>query len=125
MSQIPELMGGRRLEHTLVSDGRLMDATSTGYNVETLSGAKTLTLGDAKYQKLDPGGSARDVNLPAEAISKGLDYYIMNDADAAETITVKSDGGDTIVAIPQNEAAIVVCNGTTWIHVGILTIQRS
>ena len=125
MSMIPEMMGGRRLIHGMTTEGRIKDATSTGYNVETLTGGKTLTTSDAKYQKLDPGGAGRTIVLPAEADSKGLDFYIMNDADAAEALTVNSDGGDTIVTIPRDEAAIVVCNGTTWIHVGILTIQRS
>ena len=125
MSKIPELMGGRRLEHGMITEGRIRDATSTGYNVETLAVGKTLTTSDAKYQKLDPGGSVRTVVLPAEADSKGLEFYIMNDADGAETITVTNDAAGTIVAIPQNEAALVVCNGTTWIHLGILTIQRS
>ena len=33
-------------------------------NAETLSGAKSLAVTDAKYQFLDPGGSARNVDLP-------------------------------------------------------------
>jgi len=124
MSQIVELMGGRRLEHGMVTEGRIRDASSTGYNVETLAANKTLTTSDAKYQKIDPAG-ARNITLPAEADSKGLEFFIMNDADASEAITVLNDAAGTIVAIPQNEAALVVCNGTTWIHLGILTIQRS
>tara|TARA_R100001082_G_scaffold62613_2_gene35094 strand:+ start:20646 stop:21023 length:378 start_codon:yes stop_codon:yes gene_type:complete len=125
MSQIVELMGGRRLEHGMITEGRIRDATSTGYNVEAIASGKTLTTSDAKYQKLDPAGGGRTVVLPAEADSKGLEFYIMNDADASEAITVNNDAAGTIVTIPQNEAALVVCNGTTWIHLGILTIQRS
>ena len=50
-------------------------------NIETLSGGKTLTVGDAWSQTLDPGGAGRTVVLPAEA--KGLEVYISNAADAS------------------------------------------
>jgi hypothetical protein len=46
---------------------------NAGANVETLAGAKTLVVTDAKFQKLDPDGSNRDVTLPAEADSLGLE----------------------------------------------------
>ncbi len=81
-------------------------------NVETLSGGKTLTVGDAWSQTLDPGGSGRTVVLPAEA--KGLEVYISNSADASEDITVNNDGGSGIVTISQNEDAYLSCDGTNW-----------
>ena len=80
--------------------------------VETLSGGKTLTVGDAWSQTLDPGGSGRTVVLPAEA--KGLEVYISNSADASEDITVNNDGGSGIVTISQNEDAYLSCDGTNW-----------
>ena len=120
MSMIPEMMGGRRLIHGMTTEGRIKDATSTGYNSETLADNKTLTTSDAKYQKIDPAGT-RTITLPAEADSKGLDFVIQNAADAAETITVANDAAGTIVTLNQNEAAIVVCNGTAWIHMGVYT----
>jgi hypothetical protein len=98
---------------------------SGGHNVETLTGAHTLASGDPVFQKLDPGGAGRDVNLPAEASSDGLFYVITNAADAAENLTVKDDGASTIVTISQNEQATVVCNGTSWVHMGIVTIALS
>jgi hypothetical protein len=98
---------------------------SGGHNVETLSDDKVLTSGDARMQKLDPGGADRDVDLPAEAISDGIAYHITNAADADEDLVVKDDGGSTIVTIPQNRAAWVVCNGTAWVHMGIQTIALS
>ena len=121
MSMIPELMGGRRLIHGVMTEGRIKDATSTGYNSETLAAAKTLTTSDAKYQKLDPGGANRDITLPAEADSKGLDFVIQNAADGAENLVIKDDAASTVVTLNQNEAAIVVCNGTAWIHMGVYT----
>lgn len=123
MSMIPALMGGRRLIHGVMTEGRIKDATSTGYNSETLTGDKTLTTSDAKYQKLDPGGTNRNITLPAEADSKGLDFVIQNAADGSENLVIKDDAGSpaTIVTLNQNEAAILVCNGTTWIHMGVYT----
>lgn len=97
----------------------------TGQNTEALSGAKTLSPGDSQFQRLDPDGSARDVNLPPEGSSQGLWYYVLNTANAAENLVVKDDGGSTIVTVSQNEAAIVVCDGTSWEHMGIITIALS
>lgn len=91
-------------------------------NTETLAGNATLTTASARYQRLDPGGAGRDVTLPAEADSKGLAFLILNTADAAEDLTVKDDGASTVVTISQNEAALVVCNGTSWVHMGIQSI---
>ncbi len=62
----------------------------------------------------DPGGASRDVTLPAEASSSGKWFRIVNEADAAENLVVKDDGGSTIVTIGQNEEAQVTCNGTAW-----------
>lgn len=97
----------------------------TGQSTETLAAAKTLSPGDTQYQRLDPGGAARDVNLPPEGSSQGLWYYVLNLANAAENLVVKNDAGSTIVTISQNEAAMVVCDGTSWEHMGIITIALS
>lgn len=83
-------------------------------NVETLTANKTLKLADAMLQSLDPGGSARDVTLPPEVGSLGQMFMIANTADAAEVITVKDDGGNTIVTPTQNESCFVWCDGTGW-----------
>ena len=86
-------------------------------SVETLAGTKTLTSKDLnKYNgfAFDPGGAGRTVNLPAEAACKGCFVTISNEADAAEVLTIKNDGGDTLVTPTQNEAAILWCDGTSW-----------
>ncbi len=83
-------------------------------NVQALSANKTLNADDARIQVLDPNGAGRDVTLPPEAASKGLDFYIHNSADAAEILTIKEDGGTTICTPTQNESAYVYCDGTTW-----------
>lgn len=96
-----------------------------GFNEETLSADKTLGLTDATLQRLDPGGSSRDVDLPAEGDSQGKSYRIVNTADAAEDLVVKDDGGSTVATVSQNEAAWFFCNGTAWKHGGIETIAQS
>lgn len=83
-------------------------------NTETLAANKTLVVGDAPIQVLDPGGAGRDVTLPAEADSVGLSFIIRNAADAAEVLTIKDDGAATVCTPTQNETAIVFCDGTTW-----------
>jgi len=85
-----------------------------GSNVQALSGNKTLLADDKRIQVLDPNGAGRDVTLPPEAASAGIDFYIHNSADAAEVLTIKEDGGATICTPTQNETAYVYCDGTTW-----------
>lgn len=101
----------------------LIEADSVG--VLALTGNLTLTNLYRKYLRIDPGGSARDVNLPDEASSNGLIFVILNTADAAENLVVKDDGGATIVTISQNERSTVVCDGTSWYHMGIDSIALS
>lgn len=84
------------------------------YGRITLAGNLTLTKGYRSVLGIDPGGAHRDVTLPAENISKGLRFKIVNRADAAENLVVKDDAAATIVTINQNEAADLWCDGTTW-----------
>ena len=72
----------------------------------------TITISDAEYQFLDAGGSGIDVTLPAEADSTGYRFYIFN--TGGETLTVKDDGGSTIITIATTKSGMVVCNGTVW-----------
>lgn len=91
----------------------------------TLAANLTLTDEHTNFLRIDPGGSARDVTLPAEATSEGAAFRILNTADAAENLVVKDDAGATVVTISQNEAAWVVCDGTSWNHMGIESIALS
>lgn len=92
----------------------VMQKRLEGANSETLSGNKTLSTTDKRTQALDPGGSGRDVNLPAEGEAAGLDFFVVNTADGAEVLTVKDDGGNSIVTPTQNETAYVWCDGSSW-----------
>ena len=112
-------------------------------NAETLSGAKTLAVTDSKYQFLDPGGSARNVDLPdmrplttdinSEGTGDaGTDRYvdaqggffvISNTADGSEVITVRGWNGSsttgTIMTPTQNETALCYWTGATNGWIGI------
>ena len=85
-----------------------------GREVRALGGNITLAKKSSPLHYLDPAGAGRDVTLPAEADSKGLLFFLVNTADAAEDLTIKDDGASTIGIIGQNEIGILVCDGTTW-----------
>lgn len=92
--------------------------------VVTLAAGLTLTAQYRNVLKLDPGGAHRDVLLPPE--QPGLWYLFVNGADAAENLVIKDDsGGTTVGTVNQNEAALVVCQGTTWYLVAVWTIALS
>lgn len=92
-------------------------------NTETMTGTVVLTANDPYYQILDPGGSARELDMP-DGSYQGAECVIVNTADAAEAITVKqSDSSTTVIVIDQNESAKLVCTGSGstegWQAVGI------
>jgi hypothetical protein len=83
---------------------------------ETLTGNRTITVEEIETYNgfsFDPGG-ARNLVLPPEEACKGVVIYISNEADAAEVITVKDDGGSTIGTPTQNEAIVCWCDGVRW-----------
>ena len=100
---------------------RLIDIAFT----ETLSGNKTLDADIPTIYKPDPGGSARDITLEAEADNTGLVRFIINGADAAENLVVKDDGASTVGTLNQNEAGLFFCDGTSWNLLCIFTIALS
>lgn len=90
---------------------------------ETLTGHRTLTTAEVKasaFMSFDPGGSARNLVLPAEAECAGIMLFISNQADGAEVITIQDDTPATVCTPTQNEDAIVWCDGVKW-HGGTLT----
>lgn len=83
---------------------------------ETLSADRTITITEIETYNafaFDPAGT-RNVDLPAEEACDGVYLFIANTADAAEVITVRNDGGDTIVTPTQAESAFVWCDGAAW-----------
>lgn len=90
---------------------------------ETLSGTRTITAAEVdSYQVLflDPDGSARNVDLPAEEGCEGVYLVIVNTAGGAENISVRNDAAGAVGTIGQNETGFLFCNGSAWyITVGV------
>jgi hypothetical protein len=85
-------------------------------NTETLSSAKTLKAHDMRVHFLDPGGSNRDITLPAEEASANLYFYIFNTGSGNDLI-VKDDSTptpNTIVTVSQDEGSVMFCDGVDW-----------
>lgn len=94
-------------------------ATKAASAGETLTGTRVVTEAEVLATSIftfDPGGAARNVDLPAPtATLAGQFVLIHNSADAAEIITIRNGpGGSTVCTPTQNEAAIVWCTGTIW-----------
>lgn len=102
-------------QQSRVADTQTGAVYQQSVNVETLSGDKTLLATDEQRQVLDPGGAARNVDLPAD--QEGLEYVIVNTADAAETITVRDADTNTVVSIAQNESARVMNTGNGYVTI--------
>ncbi len=85
--------------------------------VETLGADRVITSSEVRrfnFFSFDPDGSARNLDLPAEAQCKGVFVFISNEADGAEIITIRDDGGSTLATPTQDEAAVLWCDGVTW-----------
>ncbi len=89
-----------------------------GVNVlEVLGANRTLTqaeVDDNNVFTFDPGGSARNLVLPAEADCAGIVLFIHNASDNTEVITIQDDSPATVCTPTENESAIVFCDGVSW-----------
>jgi len=81
-----------------------------GVNIESITGAKTLTYKDGMFQVLTPD-AAYDVNLPAER--NGAIFMIKNESGSF-ALTVKDDAAATVATISAGEGAIFACDGSAW-----------
>ena len=84
---------------------------------EVLSAAKSLTLGSARVQNLDPGASARDVLLPnLTGVPGGFPFFVIKHAGAAGTLPIKTNLGSLIVTLSPGDfvmmAHLVNTDGT-------------
>lgn len=62
---------------------------------------------------IDPGGSARDVQLPPAGRNNHL-IIIANTADAAENLVVKDVDDNVIAVIGQDDQGVFVSDGDSW-----------
>tara|TARA_R110002020_G_scaffold2043_3_gene9398 strand:+ start:853 stop:1296 length:444 start_codon:yes stop_codon:yes gene_type:complete len=140
---IPELMGGRALEHDIpVEPGKgfavkgqtaLMTALSGATNLlafkqqaidmadaahtlivtGTAVGAQTRIESNVLY--VDANSSGTEIlTLPPEPSSTGLLLFLYN--SGGESIVVKNDAGSpaTICTVATVKGAVLFCDGTTW-----------
>ena len=77
-----------------------------GFDVEALTGTKTLTKQSGNLQGLDPDGASRDVVLPGSP-EPGYWFLIANRADGAEDLVIKDADGLTIATANQNDVALM------------------
>ncbi len=86
--------------------------------LETLGADRVLTqaeVDNANVFTFDPGGSARNLDLPAEADCAGIALFIHNASDNTEILTIRDDAGALTIGTPtQGESAYVFCDGVSW-----------
>ena len=94
---------------------------AVGHRIATLSTDDVLLPQSAQFQALDPDGTHRNVDLPAEEASQGLFFFIKNTAGGAENLGVRNDAGATKETLGQGKWGIFVCDGTSWETMGVLS----
>lgn len=95
--------------NTMFRKGMKMD-----YYSEELGGNKTITINYPPVLILDPNNSTRDVTLPAEAVSEGLMFFILNDGDGSQILVIKDDGSNVIITLDFPDNGWVHCDGVKW-----------
>lgn len=88
----------------------------------TLAGTFVVTNDMPSVLALDPGGAARNVDMPAEEAlgMEGKLWIVINTADAAEVITLRNDAAGTIGTLTQNETAQLMVVGGVWKLLGVM-----
>lgn len=84
----------------------------TGVNREILVANKNIISTDTQSHYLDPNGVDRDINLYASPVVG--DYFIFKNIGTANILTLKDNGGTTIIVIGVNVAVAVEYDGTQW-----------
>jgi len=103
---------------------RVRDVLKLDQNIEVLSGNKTLVVTDKTVQRLDPGGTSRNVTLPAEASSTDILFWIYNESNGAgEDLVIKNDATTTIITLGPGMGMEFICDGTNWIVFGDLGFE--
>lgn len=112
-----------RSQHTI--DG-LLQLRGSAYTSGELAGNLALDTTYGHFLMLDPGGSNRNVDFIAAMEKDGNWWVIKNEANAAENLVIRDSAASTIVTLNQNEAALVVYDGSAWkLPLGVLTIAQS
>lgn len=90
-------------------------ASGTGVADTTLAGDLTLTMSDEQHQRLNPGGTNRDVTLPAaDPEYRGCFFSIFNSGTVDATLTIK-DVSTSRTKVGIGGSATLVCDGSSWL----------
>ena len=81
-------------------------------NVETITGALTLTADSPRIQSIDCDPTNRTVVLPAKAVSQGKEFLITNTGSSNDLIVKDSTEATTVVTITGGNSALVWNDGT-------------
>lgn len=98
-------------------------ALPNGIEDLTLTADLTIDLTYGNRLRIDPGGAHRDVTLPAHR--NGLNYHIVNTANAAENLVIKDSEGNAQLTLNQDESVIIQSNGSDWKHMGVVTVAQT
>ena len=108
-------MTRQNVNGSVLTDVVLAGGTQLQSFAQVLTGPLTLQANLPPVMILDPGGAARNVLLPAEAEAMNHVLWIVNNADAAELITLRDDAdAATIGTVAQNKSVMLHCDGVTW-----------
>lgn len=85
-------------------------------NHQVLAGALVLPVNCAMLQRLDSGGSARNVDLPDAADSEGkvIIFHAPNGTGALTVRESVTDGGSTVVIVAVTKGALAYCMNGQW-----------
>jgi len=81
-------------------------------NVETITGALTLTADSPRIQSIDCDPTNRTVVLPAKSVSQGKEFLITNTGSSNDLIVKDSTETTTVVTITGGNSALVWNDGT-------------
>lgn len=82
-------------------------------NVETITGAITLTADSPRIQSIDCDPTNRTVVLPAKSVSQGKEFLITNTGSSNDLVVKDSTETTTVVTITGGNSALVWNDGTT------------
>lgn len=94
------------------------------YNAEVLATTKSLDIGSAQYQILDPGATDAPVLLPSASNAKGLWFEIQNTTTgtSVDLLIREVDAATDVATLNPREKTKLICDGTSWLHLGIVAV---
>jgi hypothetical protein len=81
---------------------------------QTLTGTLALADENYLYQLIDPGGADRVVTLPELSAASNHAFFILNTADATETLTVEDADTNVIGYVTRGTMCVFMPTSTSW-----------